>query len=86
MKLMTASEASRNFASVLDMAEHGETIVITRGGRRLALIGPAPVANGGDLADALAAWRERHPGDDPAFEADVLGARDLLAEEDPWRD
>ncbi|MEW2306151.1 type II toxin-antitoxin system prevent-host-death family antitoxin, partial [Streptomyces sp. NPDC006655] len=28
---MTATEASRNFASVLDSAERGETIVITRG-------------------------------------------------------
>lgn len=86
MKLMTASEASRNFAAVLDLAEHGETIVITRGGRRLAVIGPAPVANGGDLADALAAWRTRHPGDDATFEEDVLGARDLPTAEDPWRD
>lgn len=86
MKLMTASEASRNFATLLDLAEHGETIVITRGGRRLAAIGPAPVANGGDLADALAAWRTRHPLDDDVFEDDVLGARDLLTEGDPWRD
>jgi prevent-host-death family protein len=84
MRLMTASEVSRNFASVLDRAEHGETIVITRGGRRLAVIGPAPVANGGDFADALSAFRDRHPEDDPAYGDDVLGARDLLTEDDPW--
>jgi prevent-host-death family protein len=84
MKLMTASEASRNFASVLDLAEHGETIVITRGGRRLAAIIPAPIVNGVDLADALHAWKQRHPGDDPTFEDDVHGARDLLTDEDPW--
>ncbi|MGW0826171.1 type II toxin-antitoxin system Phd/YefM family antitoxin [Streptomyces sp. NPDC002845] len=37
MKLMTATEASRNFAAVLDAAERGERIVITRAGRRLAM-------------------------------------------------
>ncbi|MDI3422934.1 type II toxin-antitoxin system Phd/YefM family antitoxin [Streptomyces luteolus] len=84
MKLMTASEASRNFASLLDRAEKGETIVITRGGRRLATIGPASVSNGTELVSALAAWRERHPDDDPTFEDDVLGARELLTEDDPW--
>ncbi|MFX4292307.1 type II toxin-antitoxin system Phd/YefM family antitoxin [Streptomyces bohaiensis] len=86
MRLMTASEASRNFASVLDRAEHGETIVITRGGRRLALIGPAPVANGGEFADALTAFRARHPEDDATYEDDVLGSRDLLTQDDPWND
>lgn len=85
MKLMTASEASRNFAAVLDLAEHGETIVITRGGRRLAAIVPAPIVNGADLANAFNAWKEQHPGDDPTFEDDVRGARDLLTEDDPWR-
>lgn len=33
---MTASEASRNFSHVLDSAERGDAIVITRGGRRVA--------------------------------------------------
>ncbi|MQS06576.1 type II toxin-antitoxin system Phd/YefM family antitoxin [Streptomyces alkaliphilus] len=84
MRLMTASEASRNFASILDRVEGGETIVITRGGRHLALIGPAPVANGGDFADALSAFRDRHPEDDPTYEDDVLGTRDLLPGDDPW--
>ncbi|TDD02318.1 hypothetical protein E1292_23880 [Nonomuraea deserti] len=27
------TEASRSFAAVLDQAEHGETIVVTRGGK-----------------------------------------------------
>jgi prevent-host-death family protein len=66
MKLMTATEASRNFAAVLDAAEHGETIVITRAGRRLALVGPAPTAG--------------HRPDD-RFAEDVSGARDLLTDE-----
>ncbi|MEC3995103.1 type II toxin-antitoxin system prevent-host-death family antitoxin [Actinacidiphila sp. DG2A-62] len=76
MKLMTATEASRNFAAVLDAAEHGETIVITRAGRRLALVGPAPTGNGGALNDALAGHRP-----DDRFAEDVSGARDLLTDE-----
>jgi antitoxin (DNA-binding transcriptional repressor) of toxin-antitoxin stability system len=37
----------------LDDAEHGETIVVTRGGRRVALIVPVPRANSGALLDVL---------------------------------
>jgi prevent-host-death family protein len=81
MVLMTASEVSRNFASVLDRAAHGETIVVTRGGKRLATIAPAPAANGAALADFLA----EHQGTlDDSFAEDVLGARDLLTQGDPW--
>ncbi len=73
MRLMTATEASRSFAAVLDSAEHGETIVVTRGGRRIAVIGPAPVGNGAALNDVLRRFR---PDDD--FAADVASARSLL--------
>lgn len=75
MRLMTATEASRNFAAVLDAAEHGETIVITRAGRRLALIGPAPTGNGAALNDILAGHRP-----DDEFARDVKAARDLLTD------
>ncbi|WP_235433709.1 MULTISPECIES: type II toxin-antitoxin system Phd/YefM family antitoxin [Protofrankia] len=47
---MTASEASRNFSALLDDAEHGETIMVTRSGRRVAVIMPAPQGNGEALA------------------------------------
>ncbi|GHF45819.1 hypothetical protein GCM10018790_24570 [Kitasatospora xanthocidica] len=50
---MTATEASRSFAAVLDSAGHGETIIVTRGGRRIAVIGPAPSGNGAALNDVL---------------------------------
>ncbi|MEO3752600.1 type II toxin-antitoxin system prevent-host-death family antitoxin [Streptomyces sp. B6B3] len=81
MRTMSASEASRNFASVLDQAEHGETIVITRNGRRLAVLGPVPSGNGAELADVL----ERHATDlDKDFASDVMGTRELLTLEDPW--
>lgn len=81
MVVMSASEVSRNFASVLDRAAHGETIIVTRGGKRLATIAPAPAANGAALADFLA---QRQGSLDDSFATDVLGARDLLVSEDPW--
>ncbi|BBA98230.1 hypothetical protein RVR_4341 [Actinacidiphila reveromycinica] len=76
MKLMTATEASRNFASLLDAAEHGETIVITRAGRRLAQIGPASAGNGAALNDVLATLAT-----DDEFSADVSATRELLTDE-----
>lgn len=76
MKLMTATEASRNFAALLDAAEHGETIVITRAGRRLAQIEPANAGNGAALNDVLAS----RPQDD-GFAADVAATRDFLTDE-----
>ncbi|WP_345035749.1 type II toxin-antitoxin system prevent-host-death family antitoxin [Streptomyces sannanensis] len=76
MKTMTATEVSRNFASVLDRAEHGETIVITRAGRRLAILSPASAGNGAALKDFLARNRP-----DPEFAEDVESARALLTDE-----
>jgi len=67
---MTATEASRRFAAVLDEAEHGETIVVTRGGRRIAIIGPAPVAAGRAVKDML----RRHRPDD-SWEDDLRAVR-----------
>lgn len=81
MKMMTASEVSRNFASVLDQAEHGETIVVTRGGKRLATIAPAAAANGAALAGFLT---DRRGALGESFAEDVLGSRDLLTLDDPW--
>jgi prevent-host-death family protein len=81
MKTMSASEVSRNFASVLDSAARGETIVVTRGGKRLAILAPAPAASGRALKDALAPLVGTL-GDD--FAADIEAATDLLTLEDPW--
>ncbi|MBO0839793.1 MAG: type II toxin-antitoxin system prevent-host-death family antitoxin [Sciscionella sp.] len=80
---MTASEASRAFSSVLDDAEAGETIVVTRGGRRVATIAPASAGTWGALRTALAGWK---PIDDPDLDADVAAAREAIElDEDPWR-
>src|SRR5256885_7918965 len=86
MKEMSASDASRNFSSVLDQAEHGETIVVTRGGRRVALIVPAPRANGGALREVFRRWHGK-PGLDEGFAANVATARDIATgqDADPWR-
>lgn len=83
MKVMSASEVSRNFASVLDSVTHGETIVVTRGGKRLATISAAPVANGTALADFLVS---RQGTLDESFADDVLGVRNLLTVDDPWNE
>jgi prevent-host-death family protein len=78
MKVMTATEASRNFATVLDEAEGGETIVVTRGGRQIAVIGPAPTAPGRMVKAFLA----RSAGTlDADFEADVAAARESVTDE-----
>ncbi|WP_327107226.1 type II toxin-antitoxin system Phd/YefM family antitoxin [Nonomuraea glycinis] len=83
MKAMTATEASRNFATVLDEAERGETIVVTRGGKQIAVIGPAPTAPGRMVKAFLA----RSMGTlDADFEADVAAAREATDNEmrDTW--
>ncbi|OZM84301.1 hypothetical protein CFP66_02925 [Pseudonocardia sp. MH-G8] len=64
---MSASEAARNFSAVLDATEKGETIVVTRSGRRVALIAPAPRANGAALSDVLDRWRGHPALDDPSL-------------------
>ncbi len=85
---MSASEASRNFSAVLDSAEHGETTLITRSGRRIALIAPPPRANGVALRALLNRWRD-NPALDDEFAARVASARTAASIEldaDPWRD
>jgi prevent-host-death family protein len=44
MRTVTATEASRSFAALLDEVEAGQAVVVTRGGRRIASISPAPTS------------------------------------------
>jgi len=78
MRTMTATEASRSFAALLDEAERGHTIVVTRGGRRIAAIGPVTASNGAEVVALLTS----NAADDD-FAADVLAAREAAALEGP---
>jgi prevent-host-death family protein len=85
---MTASEASRSFSAVLDEAEKGETIIVTRNGRRVALIVPAPRANGAEVCAVFHRWAGQLEGGD-GFEENVAKVRETASAEldgDPWRD
>ena len=83
---LSASEAARRFSAVLDGAEAGETYVITRGGRRVAMIVPAPRANGGAVVDVFRRWQGQVVLDDDFADA-VATAGEAPAEldADPWR-
>ena len=45
MKTVTASDANRQFSSVLREVAHGEIITVTSRGKPVATISPAKVAN-----------------------------------------
>ncbi|MGQ0575216.1 MAG: type II toxin-antitoxin system Phd/YefM family antitoxin [Pseudonocardia sp.] len=86
MREMTASEVSRNLSRVLDATENGETIAVTRNGERVALLVPAPRANGAAVAELLRSWRgklEFGPEWDEMLEENRAMPARL---EDPWRD
>ena len=82
MRTVTATEASRSFAALLDDVEAGETVVVTRGGRRIAAIGPAMAGNGGEFLGLLA---NSTPDED--FGSDVATARQITTLQGPaWPD
>ncbi len=88
MREISASEASRNFSAVLDSAEHGETIVVVRAGRRVALIAPAPQANGAALRAVFRRWQD-HSALDDHFAEHVNAARTAVSTEldaDSWHE
>ncbi len=78
MRTVTATEASRSFAALLDEVESGETVVVTRGGRRIACIGPTAAGNGREVVSLLTVG----PPDED-FAADVTAAREAVALEGP---
>lgn len=88
MREMTASEASRNFSAVLDTVEQGETIVVTRAGRRIASIAPVPAATGVAFNATLARWRTATALDDAFTDQirTVHGAVSTDSDADPWTD
>lgn len=74
MKRLTATEAARRFAELLDDVEsRGETFVIVRGERAVARIGPAGAGWGAAVKELL-----RSAPPDPAWAEDVGRMRDAL--------
>ena len=81
MKNLTATEASRRFAEVLDAVEHKhESFIVTRGGRAIAAIGPATSGGGRRLKEVL----RRHPPDPDWSEELTSLRRGRLPEERVW--
>ena len=78
MRTVTATEASRSFAALLDEVEAGETVVVTRSGRRIAAIGPATAGNGREFLGLLA-----NSAPDEEFASDVAAARQIATLEGP---
>jgi len=78
VRIVTATEASRSFAALLDDVEAGETVLVTRGGRRIAAIGPATAGNGSDVVALL-----RKGAPDRKFAADVAAARTAVVLDGP---
>lgn len=86
MREVTASEAARNFSAVLDAIESGETIVVTRAGRRIASMSPAPAETGAALNEVLDRWAGTNLFDDTFLDrlGDTLTAADPIEDADPW--
>jgi prevent-host-death family protein len=73
---MTATDASRGFAELLDAVEHrGESFRIVRRGRTVALIVPPRTFGRDALADLLSRHRP-----DPAWEHELAQLRELVRE------
>ena len=70
VRTLTATEASRQFSTLLDSIEAGDIVVVTRGNRPIAEIRPVTRRTGQDLRTAL----EEIPPPDEKFIADVAGA------------
>lgn len=74
---VSATDAARKFADLLDAVERGEEFTIIRRGRTVAHLEPTRRSRGRDLEAVLNA---HHP--DPEWAADVGATRALLVTED----
>jgi len=84
MSEVSATDAARKFADLLDAVERGETVTIMRGSHPVAEIGPARRRTGADLRAALTGTA---PPDD-AFARNISEAMSMVTSEvdDPWAD
>jgi antitoxin (DNA-binding transcriptional repressor) of toxin-antitoxin stability system len=85
MTEISATDASKRFADLLDAVEHrGETFTVIRRGRVVATIAPARRGTGADLRRILS----EHPPDD-AWGEEMLDLRRFTGDApagDPWND
>jgi len=83
MRQLTATDAARKFADLLDSVESkGETFVVVRRGRAVATIGPATSGTGLALKEAL---RSHRP--DSEWAAELRELRDAVGPgTDHWHD
>ncbi|MBI4219666.1 MAG: type II toxin-antitoxin system Phd/YefM family antitoxin [Chloroflexi bacterium] len=83
MKTLTATEAARRFADLLDSIERdGESYLITRRGRPVARVAPIEFGTGRALKEIL---RKHRP--DPAWAKELRELRALLrVDESHWPD
>ena len=78
MPQVSATEASRRFADLLDGVEHrGERYTIVRRGRVVARLEPAGTPTGADVKSLLRAFRP-----DPAWGAELAELRQQVTIED----
>lgn len=77
MSDVSATEAARNFADLLDAVERGEEFTILRRGRPVAHLQPVSAARGAALKDAL----RRHPLD-TGWRDELIEARAQLTVEE----
>jgi antitoxin (DNA-binding transcriptional repressor) of toxin-antitoxin stability system len=78
MRRLTATEAARRFADLLDRVERdGETFVVERRGRAVASIGPAAAVTGRTVKDLL-----RAQAPDPGWERELVDLRGSVEPEE----
>jgi prevent-host-death family protein len=76
MREIQASEAKTHFLRLLDDVERGETLILTRHGRRIARIVPESDRRQEEIDDALAIIRSLRADTGRATLAELLSARD----------
>jgi antitoxin (DNA-binding transcriptional repressor) of toxin-antitoxin stability system len=74
---VSATEAARNFADLLDAVERGERFTIIRRGKAVAHLEPPHHGRGGDVKSMLRAHRP-----DPGWASDLAETRRLLTVEE----
>jgi prevent-host-death family protein len=66
VRVLTVAEVERHFAAVLEAVAQGETVVIVRGGRRIAVLSPPSSDHSEAVQDLLnRAMRSPDPPQEP---------------------